>query len=173
MASTSGVYAACSRMLSAMVQFSHGSLNLGIVLIRVVLGLMLVAHAWGYIAGEAGVPNLIAGSDLSSGFFTWWGDNLLMKYPGTMSALIVWLEFLSGIAFVSGGLVRPLGTLLAFLMLCFALSSARPLERELVILVGTCALGCATSGAGRLFGLDAIFDQHFPRWLTWARSRAA
>lgn len=146
-----------------------GNVNIGLVIIRVTLGLLLLLHGWAYITAESGVPNLIAGSDFSSPVFTWWGENLVAKHPHGASTLIVWIEFLAGVALTLGALVRPVGTLIAVIMLSFALSGGRELQLELVILAGSCALGCAIAGAGRLFGLDSMLDLQLPRWLSWAR----
>ena len=151
-----------------MVLITNGSPSLGIVLIRVTLGILLVLNAWSHITAEGGIPNLVAGSDLSSPVFTWWGKNLVQQHPAGTSTLIVTIELIGGVCFVLGALVRPLGILLAFTTLCFAATAGRPFEEELAILAGVCALGCSLSGAGRLFGLDSMFDQNFPRWITWA-----
>jgi len=146
------------------------SVSLGLVLVRVTCGLILTLHAWELITGPAGVPDLVSGADLSSPFFAWWGEKLLAKHPALFSQVLVWIELLGGISLTLGALVRPFGILLA---LAFAACAASDTDvpRAAEVLVAAIALGSALSGAGRSLGLDAIFDQHFPRWLTWARRR--
>lgn len=145
--------------------------SLGLVLVRVTLGLLLFLHAWDQITGPNGVRDLISGADLSSPFFAWWGEKLLKESPGFFSNLLVWIELLGGISLFLGALVRPFGLLVALAFGCCAVSD-QDLLRATEILVAACALGCSLSGAGRALGLDAIFDQHFPRWVTWGGRRS-
>ncbi len=154
-----------------MVDSERCPVSLGLVLVRVTLGLLLFLHAWDQITGPNGVRDLISGADLSSPFFTWWGESLLKKSPDVFSHLLVWIELLGGISLFLGALVRPFGLLVALALGCCAVSD-HDLLRAAEILAAACALGCSISGAGRSLGLDAIFDQHFPRWVTWGGRRA-
>jgi uncharacterized membrane protein YphA (DoxX/SURF4 family) len=149
-----------------MFKSENRSVDLGLVLIRMVTGILLVLHSWEMIARSDGVPNLLAGADLTSPLFIWWGENLLAENPAFFSGVIVWTEFLGGAALFLGALVRPMGLLLTAVMVCCAVSD-EGLLRYAEILIAANTLGCAVSGAGCAFGLDAIFVQHFPRWVTW------
>jgi len=144
-----------------MGKLQSDSVGPGLVLIRLVTGTLLFLRAWGLITHTGGVPNLLSGADLSSPLFTWWGENWLEEYPAFFSQLIAWSVLLGGLALFLGALVRPFGLLVALVIGCCAFSDEGVL-RYTEILVSANALGTT-------LGLDAIFDQHFPRWISWKR----
>lgn len=151
-----------------MAKLQTDSVGPGLVLIRVVTGALLFLNAWDLVSRTGGVPDLVSGADLSSPLFAWWGEELVRERPVLFSNLIAWSELLGGLALVLGALVRPFGLLVAVVMGCCAVSDTG-LLRYTEILVCANALALSFAGAGTAFGLDSIFDQHFPRWLTWTR----
>jgi len=151
-----------------MAQLSGSGVSFGFVLIRVVTGALLAFSGWQLVSQDGGIPNLVRGSDLSSPYFKWWGENIIREYPAVISHVIAWGELLAGLSLLLGGLVRPAGFAIAWILFSCAVADTGDL-RHLEVLAGFNALGCALAGAGRSFGMDAMLDQHWPRWITWAQ----
>ena len=150
---------------------------LGMVLIRVVTGAILLAHGWDWLkSGELDgrlVLDAVTGQTAgATGWVAWWGENVLLSNPDAFAFFWRWGALLIGIAFALGALTRPAGLIgVVFLMHGFAYG---PEHLTLVwILLTVACFGCAVSGAGRRIGLDAMFDQHFPSWVTWSRSQSS
>ena len=150
---------------------------LGMVLIRVVTGAVLLLHGWewlkeGTLTGSVVlrlVEDALPGLPASIG---WWGESVLLVNPDAFAFFGRWAALLIGVALVLGALTRPAG-LLAVLFLGHAIAFG-PVEAELAfVLLAVSAFACSVSGAGRRLGLDALFDQHFPSWVTWTRSSSS
>ncbi|MCB9913665.1 MAG: DoxX family membrane protein [Planctomycetes bacterium] len=139
----------------------------GVVLVRVVLGLLLALHGAGHLLATNGVPDLVAGADLSSPLFAGWGERWVAPHSAGLSVFLAWFEAAVGALLVLGAFVRPLATLLLLVLVLLFVASYDDAERELIALAAACALACVLSDAGRVRGLDALLDARLPRWLTW------
>jgi len=145
-----------------------------LVLVRLTVALLLLTQGWSAI--QAGTPD---GGDLQgsvssrladqNGMLQWWGETVLLNNPDGAAFLWRWGLFLLGLLLTLGALTRPAGLFAAFLMLnAWAFGPAY--LSETFLLAVACCLSASISGSGRHFGLDSIFDQHFPSWLTWVRT---
>ncbi|MFT5286022.1 MAG: putative membrane protein YphA (DoxX/SURF4 family) [Planctomycetota bacterium] len=142
-----------------------------LVIVRITVALLLLTEGWSAI--QVGVPD---GGDLESSIserldehsslLAWWGETVLLANPDGTAFLWRWGLFLFGFLLTLGALTRPAGFLAAFLMLnAWAYG---PIEMsDAFLLAAACCLAASISSAGRQMGLDSIFDQHFPSWLTW------
>ncbi|MCZ6598232.1 MAG: DoxX family protein [Planctomycetota bacterium] len=149
--------------------------TLGLVLIRVAIGVVLLMHGWsavhgGGVDGDA-VRDVVHGT-LSGAPepIAWWGQNVLLSNPEGVAFLWRWAALVCGLGLALGALTRPAGLLAGFFALNAFLFVEGP-ERLTVGLVAVCCLACALSRAGRRLGLDTMFDQHFSPWITWTRRR--
>jgi uncharacterized membrane protein YphA (DoxX/SURF4 family) len=143
----------------------------GIVIVRLAVGLALVLAGWRKITGGVGpwiVESTADRSVASPALYSWWGSEVLLRWPDFFSHLLAWGSFVLGVAFFLGVLVRPVGWLIAFLMLNVYFAGP-PNYRELVLLLGVCAIACAVERAGRRIGLDERIDPRMPGWVTWVR----
>ncbi len=149
-------------------------LPLGMVLIRVVTGAILLAHGWGWLkTGEfdgATVLGVVeAGRDPAAwGIANWWTEHVVLANADASAFLWRWAAFLIGVAMTIGALARPAALIGVFFLLHAFFYGPSELELVWILLIVSC-FACAISGAGRRIGLDAMFDEHFPTWVTWSR----
>ena len=158
----------------ARVEGNAGRTTWGLFLVRVTVGLLLVTQGWTAV-GEA----LPAGDELRasieqrsndySGALAWWGDSVLLLNPDGAAFLWRWSLLMLGLLLCFGALTRPAGLFAAFLMANAWAFGPEHLSESSLLAVA-CCLSASIAGSGRHFGLDAIFDQHFPSWLTWVRT---
>ncbi|MEW6071927.1 MAG: hypothetical protein AB1726_04930 [Planctomycetota bacterium] len=146
----------------------------GLVLVRLVTALVLLVHGWRWLAGGGPDGALIrraVDTALADGrtAFEWWGREVLLWNPDAIAFLWPWLALGAGASLFLGALVRPVGTLAAF-FLANAWMYGLPAQRLLFLVLAASAFACVLGRAGARLGLDGIFDQHFPGWLTWTRS---
>lgn len=143
----------------------------GLVLIRLAVALILLRAGWHKIVEGVG-PELVestrARADQAPQFYRWFMLHVVLAAPGFFAFLIQWGELLAGVSLFLGALVRPASIAAAFLFANFYFSGP-PEQKTFVALLCVCCLAFAISRAGRRLGLDAIFDQHFPTWVTWSR----
>ena len=148
--------------------------NWSLVLVRLTVALLLLTQGWAAV--QAGSPD---GGDLQGsisvrvgdqdGLIQWWGETVLLNNPEGAAFLWRWGLFLLGLLLTLGALTRPAGLFAAFLMInAWAYGPAE--LSETFLLAVACCLSASISGSGRFFGLDSIFDHHFPSWLTWVRA---
>ena len=143
----------------------------GIVLVRIAVGAALV-HAGGQKIAQGVGPWMIEGTAeriaSSPRLFAWWGNEVLLRWPDAFAHLLSWgCLFLGGLMFL-GALVRPVGGLIAFLMLnVYFVGPAS--YREFALLMAVCAVACALSRAGRRVGFDELIEHRLPSWVTWVR----
>ncbi len=146
--------------------------TLGLALIRFVTGLVLLHHGWlGASEARPGPEDIEQSVSASLGelgtVLSAWGE-LLLESPDGAAVLWRWGALILGLLFTLGALMRPAGAF-AVLFLSHGLVYG-PQEHELAfLLLLVSSLSCAASGAGRRMGLDALFDQHFPSWITWKK----
>ena len=146
---------------------------LGLVLLRITTGGVLVRQGWRWLTSdplEAGAVRASIERSLDSlaSWLVWWGEHALLASPDATALFWRWGALLFGLCFVLGALTRPAG-FLAGLFLAHGIAYG-PRETELAaFLLLVLCFACALSGAGRRWGLDALFDQHFPSWITWSR----
>lgn len=145
----------------------------GLVLIRIVVGVVLFSNGWRWLSestldGTVVETIVTASAGELSAPLAWWGDTFLLYNPDAMAFLWRWGALWIGVLFILGALTRPAGALAALFLahaLCFG-----PREYELsFLLLLVSSLAISSARAGRRFGLDSVFDQHFPSWMTWTR----
>jgi len=158
-----------------MAKRTRTPIPLGLVLIRVVTGAVLVLHGWRWLkAGtldgvvvrvqvEQALPQV-------SSWLAWWGESVVLANPDAIAFFWRWGALMIGLSFCAGALTRPAGVL-ATVFLAHAVVFGTAQQELAFFLLSLSTLVCAASGAGRRLGLDAMFDDHFPGWVTWARNR--
>jgi uncharacterized membrane protein YphA (DoxX/SURF4 family) len=148
---------------------------LGLVLVRLCIGAIFAHHGWTLLR-SGGVDAQVVRKGVReaalslNGLFAWWGETVLLYNPDAIAFLWRWGALVCGLCLLLGALTRPVGWIATFFLLnAYAFA---PAGRELLfLLLLVCALACALSRAGRRMGLDPMFDQHLPSWLTWTRSQ--
>lgn len=148
---------------------------LGLVLIRVVCGIIAVSAGlewWrdAHFDRRAMELALRAGIKHRGALGTWWGESVLLVNPD--AALFLWktMVLTAGVSFLTGALVRPIGTLAAFFLVQAAFYGPTD-SSTLAFLLATCFAGCALSHAGRGLGCDIVLDETLPSWVTWTKPR--
>jgi putative oxidoreductase len=117
--------------------------DLGILLIRIAIGLVFVAHGWDKVSDLSGTATAMSG----------------LGIPAVLAYAVSFAEFLGGIAFVAGLWTRWVGVLLAVVMaIAIALVKIKlgyvgGYEYELTLLLGS--LGIALTGSGA-FSVEKI-----------------
>ncbi len=143
----------------------------GIVIVRVAVGAALVQAGIQKVAQGIG-PWIIESTAhriaSSPRLFAWWGNEILLRWPDVFAQALAWSCLVLGGLLFLGVLVRPVGWLIALLML--NVYFAGPANyRELALLMAICAIACAVSRAGRRVGFDELIEQRLPSWMTWVR----
>lgn len=137
--------------MTAVTRTSHASAATGLAIVRIVTGLVFLAHGYQkvFIYGHAGVAQGFAG--------------MHVPLPGITSILIAAIELLGGLALILGFGTRIAAALLACDMLgAILLVHARNgffsptgIEFPLMLLAASIALAVAGSGAGAVDGILA------------------
>lgn len=146
----------------------------GLVLVRLVCGLVFVTHGWRWLSeGGLGAAEVRTAVDTAlvhgRSIFDWWGREVLLSNPDAIAFLWRWMALLAGICLFLGVLTRPIGVLAAFFLVNGWMFGPDP-QRLLFLVLTVSCLACSIGRAGRRFGMDRMFDQHFPGWVTWSRS---
>lgn len=146
----------------------------GLVMVRLAVGATLAIAGWQKILGGVGAE-LVSSTKSRVAEAPQWFESFMnavvYPYPEAFAQMIQWGELLGGVALFLGALTRPAGVMIGLMMIAF--SYAGPAEQTpFALLVGLCSFACALSRAGRRMGLDAIFDGHFPGWISWTRAPA-
>ncbi len=125
--------------------FAHRSL--GLLLIRIAVGLVFFMHGWGKIGNLTSVEGMFVGFGL----------------PGTTGIFIAWLEVIGGLAMILGILPRIFGALFGIEMLVaiFLTGFGRGLyhPHELEIFLMLVSFGIMFTGSGRF----ALWSAECPR----------
>jgi len=145
----------------------------GLVLVRLACGLVFVRQGWEWIATgtlHGAVVRAAVEDSLVHGraWFEWWGRDVLLSNPDAIAFLFQWIALFAGVCLFLGALTRPAGVIAAF-FLGNAWMFGPPSQRLLFLVLAVSCLACSIGRAGRRLGLDRMFDQHFPGWLTWSR----
>jgi len=116
--------------------YTLGHRSLGLLLIRVAVGVVFFAHGWMKVGNIGGVEGMFVSFGL----------------PGSTGIFIAWLETLGGLALVLGILPRLFGLLFGIEMLVAVFihgipTSYRP--HELEILLALLSFGIMFAGSGR------------------------
>ena len=158
-----------------MARKEHRSPTAGLVLVRLTTGLVLLVHGWRWLAtGEfdgALVRDTVDSALVEGrGLLDWWGRDVLLSNPDAIAFLGRWVAFVTGACLTLGALTRPMAVIAAFFLLNAWQFGSEGHEILFLVLATSC-IACAVSRAGRKLGLDSVFDQHFPAWLTWTRRK--
>lgn len=151
---------------------SSGGPSWGLVLVRVAVGALLLAHGAAAIADGAGAEIVLAARpriEEAPELYRSFGEGLVLEHPWFFSRVIVLGELVAGVALFLGALTRPAGYLAALVAFGAYFAAAEP-ERAWVLLVGVACLGCAVSRAGAKAGADVFLDERLPAWMTWTRA---
>ena len=144
----------------------------GLVLVRLAVGMTLVQAGWQKITEGVG-PWIVesAASRIASSpeYYSWWGQEILLRWPDLFAVVLSWGAFVTGCALFLGLLVRPAGWFAA-LLLANVYFAGPALHQPYVLLLAVCAVACAVGRAGRRVGFDELLDPRLPVWLTWARA---
>ncbi len=140
------------------------ALDWGLLVLRVVTGVVFFMHGWDKLTGDAGV-------DGTGQFF----GQLGIPAADLAAYVVVALEIVGGIALVLGLFTRPVGLLFAVEMLVALFQVHRPNGffvqnggYELVLLLGGAGLALALTGAGAL-AVDALLGDRFGAYLGASR----
>jgi putative oxidoreductase len=135
---------------------SPRQLSLGIALVRIMTGVIFIAH--GYLKFFVmGIPG-------TTGFFSQVG----VPAPGIMAPLVATLEVAGGIALVLGLLTRPaalglaIDMLVAILLVRLKGGFFAPNGAEFEILLGVACVAIVIAGAGALSADEAIARRRLP-----------
>ena len=101
--------------------------DLGLLVIRLALGVVMAAYGWKH-------------SEILPGYIAFFQD-LGVPMADVMAPVVAWLEFLGGIAIIIGLLTRYFGLVVAVIM---------------VVAISSYKLGAATAAEGEIFGLTEI-----------------
>ena len=131
-----------------MSQFPSRSIDRGLLLIRVALGLVFVMHGWQKLAvfGLAGTAGFLG--------------ELGVPAPTLNAALLIAVELGGGALLAAGALTRVAGALLAFAMAVATIAAHGaggfflPTGYEFALTLGLISLAIAFTGAGR-YSVDA------------------
>jgi len=141
--------------------------------VRLATGAILVQNGWRWVTA-GGVDGRLVGRCVERalpslpGPLAAWGRTVLLENPAAIAFLWRWAALACGLALVFGALTRPAGWIATLFLLHGYVYGPPDLALTFLLLL-VCALACALSRAGRRLGLDPMFDQHFPTWLTWVK----
>ena len=143
----------------------------GLVLVRVVCGAIMLFTGWSKLAhgvDETLVQSTREAYATAPGIVRAWGEAIVLPHPWFFAHLIMWGEFLGGLALFLGAFTRPAGYAGAFMFANFYCAGPES-ARLLVILLTACCVGCAMSRAGDRAGADVFLTERCPVWMTWVR----
>jgi len=144
----------------------------GLVIVRLAVGMTFVQAGWAKITQGVG-PWIVEGtaSRIASSprYFSWWGREILLRWPDFFAIVISWGAFVAGVGLFLGILVRPMGWFAALMLANIYFAGPR-LHQPYVLLLAACVVACAVGRAGRRIGFDELLDSRLPGWLTWTRS---
>ncbi len=146
--------------------------SLGLVLVRIVTGLVLLAAGWD--AWQGGVSAQIVERTAprwaeAPEYVRAWGEQFVLKHPLAIANVVVWGQVVFGVLLFLGAFTRPVGIAAAFLF-ANAIFAAQSQHQPYALLLCASCLGCALSGAGRSIGADVFLNERLPGWLTWSRA---
>lgn len=110
--------------------------SLGLLFIRVALGLLFLAHGWSKIHNIPGTEGMFAH----------------MGFPMWVGAFIAWLEVIGGAALILGVLTRVFGVMFGIEMLIAVVLGWSSISRALggtELLLSLASFGIALAGSGR------------------------
>ena len=146
-----------------------------LVVPRVYLGVILLVASWGKLTGEGDFATRLVGfvsrniaNERTHGFYAGFLESVVVPNAAVFAFLVMWGEFFSGVALISGTATRLAAGLAMFLVLNFAFlkgawfwSSSNDWASffiGLVVLIGA---------AGRAFGVDYYLAKKWPRGGIW------
>jgi len=146
---------------------------MGLLLLRVVLGLLLLTNGWAGVRNHGPNPRELSqvvntASVEAPALVRWIGQDLVAEQPEAFSWIIRWGGLVSGILLLLGALVRPVGWIAgsAFLLAFFL---GRPSQEQWHLMAAAACIACALTSAGRTMGMDPMLERVLPTWLTWGK----
>lgn len=147
--------------------------NMGLLLLRVFLGLVLLTNGWAGVRNHEPQPRELSqvvktAAIEAPSLIRWIGEDLIAEQAEVFAVIIRWGSVVAGVLLLLGALVRPVGWIAgcAF-MLAFFLG--KPSQEQLHLIAAATSVACALTSAGRFMGLDTLLDQLLPTWLTWGK----
>jgi uncharacterized membrane protein YphA (DoxX/SURF4 family) len=143
--------------------------SFGLVLVRVTTGLVMLVAGWSKLQGGFNAGHVTEDAARWAGApgpLALVGEKLVLVHPGTFAMLATWGELVLGLLLFLGLLTRPAGFFAAVLY-TGAWVVVDPEVRPLVLLIVTCAIGCAISRAGHSAGADVFLAPKLPWWISW------
>jgi thiosulfate dehydrogenase [quinone] large subunit len=147
-----------------------------LVMLRVYLGVILLVSSWGKLTGDGDFATRLAGfvsrniaDERTHGFYAGFLESLVLPNAAVFAALVMWGEFLCGLALVTGTATRLAAGVAMFIMLNFMflkghwfwMSSSNDAAFFLIGLV------LVLGAAGRAFGTDYYLAKKWPRAGIW------
>ena len=127
--------------------YNFGHRSLGILLIRIAVGLVFLMHGWGKVGNMEMVQGMFVGFGL----------------PAATGIIITWLEVIGGLALILGILPRVFGLLFGIEMLVAVFLTGAFAngynQHELEILLMLLSFGIVLTGSGRF----ALWSAECPR----------
>ena len=148
------------------MQTIRKDVDLGLLLIRLALGIVFVMHGWQKVAG------------IGFDGFTEALASLGVPFPALNAAIVIAVELGGGLAMLTGVLVRPIGLLIAFVMIVAAATVHLkngfflPAGYEFTLVLMLASLAMSAAGAGA-YSLDAWLFRSTPARVDAARERIA
>jgi len=144
-----------------------------LALLRVYLGVVLLKASWGKITGDF-TPRLegFVGRNVENaaahGFYVGFLDSVVLPSAALFAFLVMWGEFLAGMALITGTATRLAAGVAMFLMLNFAFlkgawfwSSSNDWAFFFI------GLAVLLGAAGRAFGVDYFLVRKWPKARIW------
>ncbi|HYN10262.1 MAG TPA: DoxX family protein [Vicinamibacterales bacterium] len=148
------------------MQTIRKNVDLGLLLIRLALGIVFVMHGWQKLT--------LMGFDGFAGVLA----SLGVPFPALNSAIVITVELVGGLAMLAGIVVRPVGLLIAFTMIVAAATVHLrngfflPAGYEFTLVLMLASLAVSVAGAGA-YSLDAWLFRSKPARVDAVRERLA
>lgn len=147
--------------------------NMGLLLLRVFIGLVLLTNGWAGVRNHEPKPSELSqivktAAVEAPSLVRWIGQDLVAEQAEVFAVFIRWGSLIAGVLFLLGALVRPVGWIAGgVFMLAFFLG--RPSQEQLHLIAAATCVACALTSAGCFMGMDTMLDKLLPTWLTWGK----
>lgn len=143
--------------------------NWSIALLRLYVGWVFMSAGYAKIVAGTGASFVTAQSARiadSPRWYRWFGEDVVLGFPGLFAFLIQWGELVGGAFLFLGFLTRPVGAAIALMLLNFYYCGPAA-QQPYVVLMLVCTVVLVLSRAGDRVGLDGWLGERVPRWIAW------